>query len=71
MQIKGSFPNSQEPATCPYPKSYESSPYPHPISWSSILIQSSHLRLGLSSGPFPWGLSIRSLYAIPYVGPKD
>ena len=26
---------------------------PHPISWSSILIESSHLRLGLPSGLFP------------------
>ena len=27
--------------------------YPHPTSWRSILILSTHLRLGLSSGSFP------------------
>ena len=27
---------------------------PHPTSWRSILILSSHLRLGLPSGSFPW-----------------
>ena len=27
--------------------------YPHPTSWRSILILSTHLRLGLLSGPFP------------------
>jgi len=27
--------------------------YPHPTSWKSILILSTHLRLGLPSGPFP------------------
>jgi hypothetical protein len=38
--------------TCPYPKPDEPSPSPHPTSLRSILILSSHLRLGLSSGPF-------------------
>ena len=27
--------------------------YPHPTSWRSILISSTHLRLGLPSGSFP------------------
>jgi hypothetical protein len=27
--------------------------YPHPISWRSVLILSTHLRLGLPSGSFP------------------
>ena len=31
------------------------STYPHPTSWSSILILSTHLRLGLPSGLFPSG----------------
>jgi len=33
-------------------RSIQSMP-PHPTSWTSILILSSHLRLGLQSGPFP------------------
>ena len=28
--------------------------YPHPTSWRSILILSTHLRLGLPSGPHYW-----------------
>jgi hypothetical protein len=32
------------------------SPQPPPTSWRSILILSSHLRLGLTSGIFPSGL---------------
>ena len=35
---------------------------PHPISWRSILILSSHQRLGLPSGPFPSGLPTKTLY---------
>jgi len=30
--------------------------YPHPTSWRSILIISTHLRLGLPSGLFPSGI---------------
>jgi hypothetical protein len=44
---------------------------PHPTSWSIILILSSHLRLGLPSGLFLSGLLTRSLYAPPYLVPKD
>ena len=36
--------------------------YPHPTSWRSILILSTHLRLGLSSGLFPSGLPTKTLY---------
>jgi len=36
------------------------STYPHPTSWRSILILSTHLRLGLSSGLLPSGSLPRS-----------
>ena len=35
---------------------------PHPTSWSSILILSSHLRLGLPSDLFPSGFVTKTLY---------
>ena len=36
--------------------------YLHPTSWRSILILSTHLRLGLPSGLFPSGFPTRTLY---------
>ena len=36
--------------------------YPHPSSWRSILILSTHLRLGLSNGLFPSGFPTKTLY---------
>ena len=36
--------------------------YPHPNSWRSILILSTHLRLGLPSGLFPSDLPSKTLY---------
>ena len=36
--------------------------YPHPTSWRAILILSTHLRLGLSSGLFPFGFPSKTLY---------
>jgi hypothetical protein len=46
MESEGSLPQSQVPATRPYPKLARSSPHPHiPLSDTSILILSSRLRL--------------------------
>ena len=36
--------------------------YPHPTSWRSILILSTHLRLGLASGIFPSDFPTKTLY---------
>ena len=36
--------------------------YPHPTSWRSILLLSTHLRLGLSSGLLPSGFTNKTLY---------
>jgi hypothetical protein len=36
--------------------------YPHPTSWRSVLILSTHLRLGLPSGLFPSGFYTKTLY---------
>ena len=38
--------------------------YPHPTSWRSILILSTHIRLGLHSGLFPSGFPIKPLYTL-------
>jgi hypothetical protein len=55
---EGSSPHSWKPAKGPYPERGESTPQPpRTISLRSILIPSSHLRLGLSSGLFFFGLS--------------
>ena len=36
--------------------------YPHPSSWRSILIISTHLRVGLPSGLLPSGFPTKTLY---------
>ena len=36
--------------------------YPHPTYWRSILILSTHLRLGLPNGLFPSGFPTKTLY---------
>jgi len=36
--------------------------YPHPTSWRSILIVSTYLRLGLTSGLLPSGFPTKTLY---------
>ena len=42
--------------------------YPHPTSWRSILILSTHLRLGLPIGLFPSGFPTKTLYT-PFSSP--
>ena len=51
---EGLSPHSQQSVTSPYLEPDRSSPCPpHPTSWRSILIISSHLRLGRPSDLFP------------------
>jgi hypothetical protein len=66
MEPEGSIPNSQELSTCSYHELGQSSPH-HPIpplQDTYILILSTHLRLGLPSGFFPYGFPTNSLYAV-------
>jgi hypothetical protein len=59
QEPEGSSPHSQQPAIGPCPETVESNPHP---SSQSILIQSSHLRLGLPSGLFHSGFPTTPLY---------
>jgi hypothetical protein len=67
MEPEGSLPYLQELSTGPYPEPYPSCP----ISLRSILIPSTHLRLGLSSGLFPSGFPTNNLYASLIVSSKN
>ena len=70
MEPEGSLTRSHVPITCPYPESTRSSSYPTSHFLRSILILSSHLRLGLTSGLFLSGCPMKTLYTpllSPYV----
>jgi hypothetical protein len=63
MEPEGSLPHSQVPVTFPYPEAARSSQHTQtPYFLKAILILSSHLRLGLPSGRFSSGFSIKTLY---------
>jgi hypothetical protein len=62
IEPEGSTPCSQEPSTGPCPKPYQSNPHYHILS--KIHFNIIHrLRLGLSSGLFPFGFHTNILYA--------
>jgi len=61
MEVEGSSPLSQEPATAPYPEPDKASQRPPSYFLNIILILSSHLRLGLPSGVLPSGSATKTL----------
>ena len=61
MEPEGSLPHSLSVSS---PSRIQSMP-PHPTSWRSILILSSHLGLGLPSSPFPQAFSPNPVYSSP------
>ena len=70
METEGSLLYLQVPTTCPCSQPDQYSPcLPHPTSWKSILILSSHPCLGLPSGLFPSGFPTKTLYT-PLLAPK-
>ena len=66
MKPRGSMPHSQELSSNPYPEPNQpnSSQVLIPTFLRSILILSSHLRLGLPKGLFPVGLPVKILKAV-------
>ena len=70
MEPEGLLPHLQVPATCSCSEPGHSISYHRYISWRSILILSSHLHLGVTSGPFPSVFPTNTLYTpllTPYV----
>jgi hypothetical protein len=51
MEPEGSLPHSQQPATCPYPEPYHSSPCPpsHFLKIHFNIIQNTHVQTQLKS----------------------
>ena len=69
MEPECSLPHLQVPATCLCPEPDQSIPYPpHLTSWRSILILSSHLRLGLPTSLLPLGFPTETLHT-PLLSP--
>jgi hypothetical protein len=64
MEPEVSIPCSKGPSTCSHPEPYQSNPH-HPILSliRSILMLSTHLRLGLPSDLFPSGFPTNILHA--------
>ena len=61
MEPEGSLPHSQQPATYPYSEQFNTVQAPHPTSWRSTLILSSHLRPSLPSDLYPSGFPIKNV----------
>ena len=61
------FKSARHPLLLSWAISIHSIP-PHPSSWRSILILSTHLRLGVPSGLFSSGFPIKTLYT-PFLSP--
>jgi hypothetical protein len=53
MEPEGSLPHSQEPATCPYPEPYQSSPCPHISIRTYLQIETVRESLNLPYGVTP------------------
>ena len=68
MEPGNSLPHLEGPAFCPNPEPEQSIPCYHPTAWRSILILSSHLRLGVSSDLLPYEFLTKTLYA-PLISP--
>jgi hypothetical protein len=62
QEPESSSPHTQQPSIGPYPELLESNRNPQPFSLRSIVIQSSHLHLGLPSGLFPSGFYTETPY---------
>jgi hypothetical protein len=62
METESSFTHSPVPPPVPILSYIVPVHIPHPTSWRSILILSSHLRLGLPNGLFPSGFPTKNLY---------